>query len=413
MNNEERVNDDFFKKLEEDGVSLTEIQREQINLRLKNVLNYQPTIGIFGKTGVGKSSLCNALFGKEVCQIDDIEACTRNIQEVMINFDKSGNGIKLIDVPGVGESTSRDEEYSTLYAKLLPELDLVLWLIKSDDRALASDENFYKNIVKPHVKEGKPFFFVLNQVDKIEPFREWNEEKQEPGSQQFQNIRRKIDNISAFFDIASSQIIPVSANKKYNLTKLVDEFVRALPPEKKVTVFRAVNEEFQSKSTGEHVKKSFLDVVGSVIIASIEAAGDVICTTIETLGNVIANAGDWIMDHIPFRSGKGGCYITTAICNKQEKNDNCYELTQFRYFRDTWLIHQPYGNDLIRQYYFVAPTIVKLINQSYHTEEQYDEINNKYLIPCLKYIEENRLNECRDLYSQMVNNLADRYILWN
>ncbi len=64
-------------------------------------------------------------------------------------------GLKLVDVPGVGESRDRDEEYSKLYASLLPELDLVLWLIKSDDRALASDENFYKNIVKPHIDEGK------------------------------------------------------------------------------------------------------------------------------------------------------------------------------------------------------------------------------------------------------------------
>lgn len=171
------VNDEFFKKLEDEGVKVTEEQKKQINDRLSNILNYEPRIGIFGKTGVGKSSLCNALFGTDICQISDVEACTRNTQEVILNM--GNKGIKLIDVPGVGESTDRDEEYGKLYSELLPELDLVLWLIKSDDRALASDENFYKNIVKPHIVEGKPFFFVLNQVDKIEPFREWDEEKHE------------------------------------------------------------------------------------------------------------------------------------------------------------------------------------------------------------------------------------------
>lgn len=288
MNN---MNFDFFKKLEEEGVTVTPEQKEQINSRLTQIINYEPRIGVFGKTGVGKSSLCNALFGTDICPISDVEACTRNTQEVLLKMGE--NGIKLIDVPGVGESTMRDEEYGELYSKLLPELDLVLWLIKADDRALSSDENFYKNIVKPHIDDGKPFFFVLNQVDKIEPFREWNEEKHEPSPKQFQNIYKKIEDISRFFDIAGTKIIPVSANEKYGLTKLVDEFIRALPAEKKVTVFRAVNEEFQSKATGEHVKKTFLDVVENVI-----------CTTIDTMGKVVEKVidklGDWAAKHIPF-----------------------------------------------------------------------------------------------------------------
>ena len=194
MGNYNNIENDFFSELEKNGVNITEQQKKQMKSRLDNVLNYEPRIGIFGKTGVGKSSLCNALFGKDICQISDVEACTRNTQEVLINLGQKG--IKLLDVPGVGESSERDEEYAALYAKLLPELDLILWLIKSDDRALASDENFYRNIVKAHIDEGKPFFFVLNQVDKIEPFREWNEEKHEPGVNQFKNIHRKIDKFS-------------------------------------------------------------------------------------------------------------------------------------------------------------------------------------------------------------------------
>lgn len=295
------VNQDFFEKLEANGVKTTSAQRRQINERLSKVINYEPRIGVFGKTGVGKSSLCNALFGTDICPISDVEACTRDTQEVLLKM--GGNGIKLLDVPGVGESTTRDEEYGKLYASLLPELDLVLWLIKSDDRALASDENFYKNVVKPHIDEGKPFFFVLNQVDKIEPFREWDEDRHEPGPRQFQNIHRKADDVAKFFDIAPSRVIPVSANEKYNLTKLVDEFVRALPSDKKITVFRAVNSEFQSKATGEHVKKSFLEVVGDIVCEALDTAGEVVCTIIDTVGDVITKAADWLSEHNPFSGG--------------------------------------------------------------------------------------------------------------
>lgn len=404
------VNDEFFKKLEDEGVKVTEEQKKQINDRLSNILNYEPRIGIFGKTGVGKSSLCNALFGTDICQISDVEACTRNTQEVILNM--GNKGIKLIDVPGVGESTDRDEEYGKLYSELLPELDLVLWLIKSDDRALASDENFYKNIVKPHIVEGKPFFFVLNQVDKIEPFREWDEEKHEPGPKQFQNIYRKIDDIAKFFDLPASKIIPVSANEKYNLTKLVDEFVRALPAEKKVTVFRAVNEEFQSKATGEHVKKSFLEVVGDVACKVIDGVEHVVTKTLDVIEKTVDKVGDWIIDHLPFSGGGGGCYITTAICEYRNKADNCYELETFRKFRDKWLILQPDGKELIKRYYLNAPTIVRLINSSENKSEIYNDIENKYLDICLKDIELNDMDACKNKYIEMVENLIERFLIW-
>lgn len=407
------ANDTFFNQLEKNGVLVTEEQRRQINSRLQNILNYEPRVGIFGKTGVGKSSLCNALFGKDICPISDVQACTRNAQEVLLNLGDGSRGIKLIDVPGVGESSSRDEEYAALYSKLLPELDLVLWVIKSDDRALASDENFYKNIVKPHIDEGKPFFFVLNQVDKIEPFREWNEDKHEPGARQFQNIHKKVDDVSVFFDIAPSRVIPVSANEKYNLTKLVDEFVRALPAEKKITVFKAVNEEFRSKATGEHVKKSFLDVVGDVVCTVIETTGEVINHAIDKVGEIILNGGGWLTDHIPFGGGHGGgCFITTAVCNKQEKPDNCYELTMFRKFRDGWLLAQDQGPKLIDTYYEVAPTIVRLIEEEENPSSIYEQIYHDYLVPCLEHLEKSEYQECKDKYERMVENLCNEYLVW-
>ena len=39
------------------------------------VRTYVPKIGVFGVTGVGKSSLCNALFGSDVAVISDVVAC--------------------------------------------------------------------------------------------------------------------------------------------------------------------------------------------------------------------------------------------------------------------------------------------------------------------------------------------------
>ncbi|ELE75315.1 hypothetical protein A1UY_00544 [Escherichia coli KTE81] len=86
------------------------------------------------KSGAGKSSLCNALFQGEVTPVSDVHAGTREVRR----FRLSGHGHSMIitDLPGVGESRDRDAEYEALYRDILPELDLVLWLIKAD--ALAS-----------------------------------------------------------------------------------------------------------------------------------------------------------------------------------------------------------------------------------------------------------------------------------
>lgn len=254
----------LFDNLARHGLVIPEEYKRKILTQIDHVIGYEPLVGVFGKTGAGKSSLCNAVFGRDICPISDVGACTRKAQEVQLGI--GSKGMKLLDVPGVGESHVRDEEYDQLYREWLPKLDLVLWVIKADDRALASDENFYKRLVRPYMEVGKPFFIVLNQVDKIEPFREWDEKACQPGPRQAVNIEEKRRSVAGFFGLPLDQVITVSANERYGLVDLVDKVIHALPREKRVSVLREVQQEYRSETAKEQAKDGFIDTVVDVVI---------------------------------------------------------------------------------------------------------------------------------------------------
>ena len=254
----------IFDILAKQGINITPEYKLNIENRVNQIANYQPRIGVFGKTGAGKSSLCNAVFGRDVCPISDVKACTRKPQEVFLSV--GNKGLVLLDVPGVGESGERDEEYTELYKELLPELDLVLWVIKGDDRAFSSDEKFYKDVVRQYIKDGKPFFIVINQIDKIEPFREWDEINRRPGVKQAHNIDEKRKMVSGFFELPLNKILAVSANERYGLVELVDSIIDSLPKEKMAPILDKIPEEYRSQASKEKAKDGFLDTIISKVI---------------------------------------------------------------------------------------------------------------------------------------------------
>lgn len=103
------------------------------------------------------------------------------------------------------------------------------------------------------------------------------------------------------------------------------------------------------------------------------------------------------------------CFITTAVCLSLGKDDDCYELMQFRRFRDNWLRNEKDGNALIEEYYAIAPSIVETINNRENSSEIYSMIQEKYLSKCLSLIEVSKYSECKENYINMVNDLKKVY----
>ena len=79
----------------------------------------------------------------------------------------------------------------------------------------------------------------------------------------------------------------------------------------------------------------------------------------------------------------GGCFITTAICLNDAKADDCDELQTLRKFRDEVLATNIFGQELIAEYYTIAPLIVEAIDKMENANSVYVFLRDVYLIPAV------------------------------
>jgi len=103
------------------------------------------------------------------------------------------------------------------------------------------------------------------------------------------------------------------------------------------------------------------------------------------------------------------CYVTTAVCRSLHKPDDCTELQTLRHYRDTYLASLPEGEQMIHDYYDVAPTIVKHINGQPDADRIYRSIWDQYISKCLGMITDGENEGCCRLYEEMVGDLMERY----
>ena len=104
------------------------------------------------------------------------------------------------------------------------------------------------------------------------------------------------------------------------------------------------------------------------------------------------------------------CFITTAVCEFEDKPDDCEELMSFREFRDTWLMAQPDGAALVSEYYNIAPAIVTRIDLTTERERVYRNIRDIWLSDCYEAIQQGYYEHCKLKYVEMVRTLENTYL---
>jgi hypothetical protein len=108
-------------------------------------------------------------------------------------------------------------------------------------------------------------------------------------------------------------------------------------------------------------------------------------------------------------SSTGSCYLTSACVFAKGLPDDCYELETLRAYRDNWLAKTERGAQVIQQYYEIAPRIVSAINDSDRRSAVYERIYEKMVLPCVKLIEEGKMQETLELYQSWTLKLQEEF----
>ncbi|MCW8353846.1 GTPase family protein [Citrobacter portucalensis] len=255
---------------------------ERILQQINQLTDYEPVIGIMGKTGSGKSSLCNALFTGEISPVSDVTACTREPLRFRLQVGK--RFMTLVDLPGVGESERRDTEYATLYRKQLPQLDLVLWLIKGDDRALAVDEHFYRQVIGEAYRHK--VLFVISQSDKVEPT--CGGEKL--STEQKRNISLKICLLHELFQPVNP-VCAVSIRLQWGLRMMAERMIRCLPREASSQVAVQLSAPLRTDAVNKKARDDFGETVGSILdtVSSLPLIPAPVRTVIQSVRDIVVS----------------------------------------------------------------------------------------------------------------------------
>ncbi len=182
-----------------------------------------PSVVIFGRTNVGKSTLFNKLTEKNQALVSKIEGTTRDSNIGQVNW--GGKSFELIDTGGIidlkyliGEKTKTDDIEANVQKqarKMIKQADLVLFMVDAISGPLSQDKQMIL-LIKKMLPTTKNVILVVNKVDN-------------------QKIRKEL---AEFHKLALGELAPISASSGSGTGDLLDIIVKQLPGKKQITGYQ-------------------------------------------------------------------------------------------------------------------------------------------------------------------------------
>lgn len=185
-------------------------------------------ICFLGRTGNGKTSLINALFGTAFPTNAHVSS-TKEMYTATI-MEKAASEVEAytaIDTPGIGEF-SNNEKYFRYYEHAASIADCVV-LVMTLDRTDAPAQRLVLSLKDILCQRKRKYVIALNHIDSRvvtdneNTYEPWNDEKNSPTEQCLKNIKERTDILKLKFEGKfpdKFEIIPVCALRRYGIENL-------------------------------------------------------------------------------------------------------------------------------------------------------------------------------------------------
>ena len=134
---------------------------KQLDFQIRKLEKKELKVSVYGRVGVGKSSLLNALIEQKIFTTDILNGNTKAIKSYTWGERfKSINKVELLDSPGIDEvSNDSNEAINFLYTL---NSDLILYVVDSDITRVDLKS------IEELLRHNKPILLILNRCD------QWN-----------------------------------------------------------------------------------------------------------------------------------------------------------------------------------------------------------------------------------------------